>query len=261
MSANGDSVAAMRRIRNALEQNKYLMEFCTVDNFYEAIGALSEDLEAFDGIPLFINADDLKSFEGLKNSFVILINATWHLIHKHRGLLRLHETLKEERSRISSDNSSLSNQIKRLREVILKKDSALNEMQERERQLQVKVNNLSREVKREREEALKLKKQMQSREDQHAHEIRRIQLSGNKLREQLQKTVGTCAPREKFTSTSRQTEQEKKIRLCQQTINRLEENNSVMMQEINDLRQELALHVNGVELHMESSGLWNETTT
>lgn len=46
------------------------------------------------------------------------------------------------------------NQIKRLREVIQKRDSTVNEVQERERQLKVKVNNLSREVKREKEEVM-----------------------------------------------------------------------------------------------------------
>ncbi|XP_063986265.1 afadin- and alpha-actinin-binding protein-like [Diachasmimorpha longicaudata] len=260
MADNRNSVSAMRRIRNALEENKYLMEFCTLDNFDEAVVAVFEELEAIDDIPLFINAEDLKSPEGLKNIFVILINATWHLIHKHRCFIKSHEALKEDRCRISNDNASLSNQIKRLKEAIQKKDSNLNEVQERERQLNVKINNLNREVKREKEETLKLKKQIQSKDDQHTHEIRRIQQSGNKLRDQLQKTVGTYVPRTRLSTMSLQTEQEKKMRLYQQTINRLEENNSLMMQEINDLRQELALHVNGVELHMESSGLWTETT-
>lgn len=58
-----------------------------------------------------------------------------------------------------------------------------------------------------------------------------------------------------------QTEHEQKIRLYKQTINRLEENNGLMLQEINDLRDALALHAGGLELHVESSGIWDDTAT
>lgn len=42
MADNRDSVSAMRKIRNALEQNKYLVEFCTLDNFDDAIMTVFE---------------------------------------------------------------------------------------------------------------------------------------------------------------------------------------------------------------------------
>lgn len=46
----------------------------------------------------------------------------------------------------------LQNHVKRLKQAVEKKDNALSEVEEKERQLKVKVSNLTRELKREKEE-------------------------------------------------------------------------------------------------------------
>ncbi|KAK0091938.1 hypothetical protein PV326_002490 [Microctonus aethiopoides] len=268
---NNNNMSTLSGLRDLLviDDENSTRKFCTINNYDDAVDILFGELEAFEVGPLtstssLINmtADCNKksSTETLLLRFVKLINSTWNLIHKHRNLMREHEKLKDQQSRIFSDNSALSNHVKRLKQAIEKKDNALSEIEEKERQLKVKVSNLTRELKREKEESAKLKKQIQSKDIQHAHELRRIQLNGNKLRDQLQKSVGKFVPKSK-AAQNLQTEHDKKIYLYKQTINRLEENNSLMLQEINDLKDALELHAGGLELHVESSGIWDETTT
>ncbi|XP_043286624.1 afadin- and alpha-actinin-binding protein-like isoform X2 [Venturia canescens] len=157
--------------------------------------------------------------------------------------------------------STLSeNHVKRLKENLDKKDHALCEVQERERRLKVQTERLSRDLKREKDETVKLRKQLQSKDIQHTHELRRIQQSGQKLRVQLEKTAGSYMPKDK-ASQKLQTETDKKLRVYEQTIQRLEDNNGLMLEEINELRETLALHTNGIELQVEASGVWDDTKT
>ncbi|XP_044014680.1 afadin- and alpha-actinin-binding protein-like [Aphidius gifuensis] len=235
-----DSIFAMRQMR--LDENKYHSEFCTINDFDDAIATLFEEFEALEG-PLNINFD-IKTADGLKSLFVVLMNTSWNLIHKHRGLMRNHDKLKEEHCRITNDNSNLHNQVKRLKEKIEKMDISLYESKERERQLNVKIKNTSCDLKKEKDENVKLKKQLQSKDVQHVHELRRVQQNGNKLQDQFRKSAGTYIPRS-TVSKNYYTEQEKKVCTYQKTISRLEENNCLMLQEINELREALELH--GIE--------------
>lgn len=66
-----------------------------------------QEFEAFEPGPLKINKNDLKTPEGIKSLFVVLINTSWNLIHKHRNLMRSQEKSKEEYCRITNDNSGL----------------------------------------------------------------------------------------------------------------------------------------------------------
>lgn len=69
--------------------------------------------------------------------------------------------------------------------------------------------------------------------------------------------IGTYVPKDKV-SQKLQADHEKKIRLYEQTIQRLEENNGLMLEEINELRETLALHAGGIELQVEASGMWDD---
>ncbi|XP_043286625.1 afadin- and alpha-actinin-binding protein-like isoform X3 [Venturia canescens] len=177
-----------------------------------------------------------------------------------RNLMKIHEDLKNSHHKLSNDNTNLTNHVKRLKENLDKKDHALCEVQERERRLKVQTERLSRDLKREKDETVKLRKQLQSKDIQHTHELRRIQQSGQKLRVQLEKTAGSYMPKDK-ASQKLQTETDKKLRVYEQTIQRLEDNNGLMLEEINELRETLALHTNGIELQVEASGVWDDTKT
>lgn len=121
-----DSIFAMRQMRHILDENKCHSEFCTINDFDDAIVTLFEvknkclysidclkliytlfiqEFEALEG-PLNIDFD-IKTTDGLKSLFVVLMNTSWNLIHKHRGLMRNHDKLKEEHCKTTNDNSSL----------------------------------------------------------------------------------------------------------------------------------------------------------
>ncbi|XP_034947442.1 uncharacterized protein [Chelonus insularis] len=265
-SSNG--ISASRNIRNFIfsRNEKDFQQFCTMDNYEDAIVTLFEELDAFDVPDLSdipskpLVTKEPESADLMKCLFVKLMNSAWNLIHQHRSLMKNHEKLKEQHSRVLNDNTGLTNQVRRLKEAIGRKENHISEVLERERQLKVKLGSMNKDLKREKEETVKLKKQIQSKDIQHAHEIRRIQQSGNKLREQLQKTVGTYVPKNR-AAQQLQTEYEDKIRTYKQTINRLEENNGLMLQEINELKDALDLHAGGLALHVESSGIWDESTS
>jgi len=133
----------------------------------------------------------------------------------------------------------------------------LCEAEERERRLNVKCETASRDLKQEREEIRKLKKQAQSKETQHEHEIRRIMQNNQKLQEQFHKSAGSFTSRDKLLQKTH----EKELISYKQTICRLEENNRHMLGEINNLKEALELHQAGIDLHMEASGAWTNTDT
>lgn len=150
--------------------------------------------------------------------------------------------------------------MKRLKEDVQKREHTLCEAQEKERRLKVQYENASRELKHEKEEIRKLKKQAQSKDVQHEHEMRRIIQRDDKLQEQLRKSVGTFVPRDKALQKM-QADHEEKLALYKRTICRLEENNRQMLEEINNLKEALALHINAIDLQMEASGGWTDVDT
>lgn len=58
-----------------------------------------------------------------------------------------------------------------------------------------------------------------------------------------------------------QADHEEKLALYKRTICRLEENNRQMLEEINNLKEALALHINAIDLQMEASGGWTDVDT
>lgn len=232
--------------------------FCNEKNLDESLSILNEELESFNILPVNIYNNGMDSVESLKKTSITLINALWMLLHKHRMLMKSYDELNDTYAKISNDNSNLKNHVKRLKEELQKGQMILAQTQERERRLKVQNDAISRDLKQEKTEVTKLKKQSLSKNSQHEHELRRIIQNGNKLREQLEKSAGTYVPKGKVIQKV-QTEHEKEITLYKQTICRLEENNRLMLQEINDLKDALSLHSTAVELQMEASGVWTDT--
>ncbi|KAK2583907.1 hypothetical protein KPH14_001178 [Odynerus spinipes] len=255
MSAARSFKAALAMRRNFGSQEKC---FCTTSNLEESLSTLAEELESFGISPVKIDNNTIESVESLKEVSAKLMNAFWKLIHNHRMLMKSHNELNDSYSRISNDNSNLKNHVKRLKEELQKKQDALSQTQERERRLKVQYDAISRDLKREKNETTKLKKQLLSKDSQHEHELRRIMQNSLKLREQLQKSTGTYTPRDKAMQKL-QTDHEKEVVLYKQTIRRLEENNRLMLQEINDLKDSLSLHSTAIDLQMEASGMWTDT--
>ncbi|XP_018354492.1 PREDICTED: afadin- and alpha-actinin-binding protein-like [Trachymyrmex septentrionalis] len=225
--------------------------FCKQDNLQQSLNTLNEEFESF-GISSVTTNNDLQTLESLKDLSVQVINAAWKMIHKHRYLMRLHDQLIDLNHKTVNDNVNLKNHIKRLKEDIQKKEHMICKAEERERRLNVKCEDTSRNLKQERDEIRKLKKQIQFKETQHEHEIRRITQSSQKLQEQLQKSAGSFTPRDKLL----QKMHEKELISYKQTICRLEENNRQMLEEINNLKEALELHQTGIALHIEASGAW-----
>lgn len=149
------------------------------------------------------------------------------------------------------------NRVKHLKEDVQKKELTICKAEERERRLSVKCEDVSRDLKQERDEIRKLKKQAQFKEAQHEHEIRRILQNNQKLQEQLQKSAGSFTPRDKLL----QKKHEKEVTAYQQTICRLEENNRHMLEEITNLKETLELYQAGVDLQIEASGVWTNADT
>ncbi|XP_024936819.1 uncharacterized protein LOC107263732 [Cephus cinctus] len=252
---------SVRNLRMLLAQNQNQeleeSEFCTTNNLENALSTLSEELESLGLESLTTSNNELHSIESLQTAFIKLVNMSWGLVNKQRTLMLSQSQLNDMHHKTSNDNANLMNRVKRLKEDLERKQHLLSESQERERRLRVQLDELSRNLKREKEETLKLRKQLQSKDSQHMHEMRRIQQNGHKLREQLQKSVGTYVPKDKAWQDM-QAEHEKQVLLYQQTIRNLEENNQLMLQEANDLRDELSLYAEGIQLHVESSNIWKD---
>ncbi|XP_012288418.1 afadin- and alpha-actinin-binding protein isoform X2 [Orussus abietinus] len=219
-----------------------------------------QELESF-GLPSVTpKNDEIQSVGSLKLILVTLINAVWNFIREHRGLMSIHDQLKDIHQKVANDNVHLKNNVKRLKEELEKKVVLLHETRERERRLIVQRDSMSRDLKHGKDEVAKLWKQLQSKENQHAHELRRIQQSGQKLQQQLQKSVGTYVPKDKAWKNLHE-EHKKELALYRQTICHLEENNRLMLQEINELREALSVQSGGIDLDIEASGIWNDAET
>lgn len=262
MSTEFRNIAAVRNFQAALatRRNPGSQEkcFCTASNLEESLVILAEELESFGISPVTMNNDTMESVESMKDVSVKLMNAFWKLIHKHRMLMKSHNDFNESYAKIANDNTNLKNHVKRLKEELQKKQSTLCQTQERERRLKSQYDTISRDLKHEKNEVTKLKKQLVSKDSQHEHELRRIMQTGHKLREQLQKSTGTYVPRDKALQKL-QTDHEKEIVLYKKTICRLEENNRVLLHEMNNLKDSLALHSTAIDLQMEASGMWTDT--
>ncbi|XP_024873091.1 afadin- and alpha-actinin-binding protein A-like [Temnothorax curvispinosus] len=254
MSAISNGTYPKRDLRSMLaERNDFISEetvFCKQDNLEQSLHILNEEFESLIGIPPVAIGNDRQSAESLKKLCVQVINATWKLTHKHRYLMRLHDQLIDLNQRTVNDNVTLKNHIKRLKEDLEKKEHTICKVEERERRLNVKFEDASRDLKQEKEEIRKLKKQAQFKETQHEHEIRRITQNSQKLQEQLHKSAGSFTPRDKLLEKMH----EKELTGYKKTICRLEENNRQMLQEINNLKEALELHKIGIDLHIEASG-------
>ncbi|KAI4504259.1 hypothetical protein M0802_000730 [Mischocyttarus mexicanus] len=232
--------------------------FCNENNLDESLSILDEELESFNILPENIYSNRTDSIESLKETSIKLINSLWMLLSKHRMLMKSYDELNDTYAKVSNDNNNLKNHVKRLKEELQKSQMMLAQTEERERRLKVQNDAISRDLKQEKTEVTKLKKQSLSKNSQHEHELRRIIQNGNKLREQLEKSTGTYVPKNKVIQKV-QTEHEKEITLYKQTVCRLEENNRLMLQEINDLKDALSLHSTAIELQMEASGVWTDT--
>lgn len=260
MTLNLQNIYSTKSLRAALTEHQLKTQdsvFCTKDNLKESLSIVLEELESLGITELGMdeNQNESCSIKHLIDTYVKIINATWKLIHKHRSLMRLQEQLKDSHHKVINDNTNLKNHVARLKEDLQKTEEILCQTQDREKRLRVEFDNVSRDLKREKDETQKLKKQSLSKDNQHRHEIRRISQSGCKLREQLQRSIGTYVPRDK-ASQQMQADQEKKIAAYQSTIRRLEENNARMLQQINELKETLELHETGIELQIEASGIW-----
>ncbi|XP_015178369.1 PREDICTED: afadin- and alpha-actinin-binding protein-like [Polistes dominula] len=262
MATEFKNLLSARNLKTALTM-RYNLEgceksFCNEKNLDESLSILNEELESFNISPVNIYNNGLDCTESLKETSIKLINSLWMLLHKHKMMMKSYDELNDTYAKVSNDNSNLKNHVKRLKEELQKGQMILAQTQERERRLKVQNDAISRDLKQEKTEVTKLRKQSLSKNSQHEHELRRIIQNGNKLREQLEKTAGTHVPKGKVTQKV-QIDHEKEIMVYKQTICRLEENNRLMLQEINDLKDALSLHTTGVELQMEASGIWNNT--
>ncbi|XP_012265653.2 afadin- and alpha-actinin-binding protein-like [Athalia rosae] len=261
MDRDAVSRSSAKSLRTMLDIHDETLEketiFCTSDNLANALLTLSEELESFGLLASTLNFNDSLSMKSVKYTLIKLINATWGLAHKHRVLIKVNDQASDVQHRTANDNSSLINHVKRLKDELEKKQHQLDESQEKERRLKVKFEVLSRELKREKDEVAKLRKQLQSKDIQHTHEVKRLQQNSHKLRDQLQKSVGTYVPRDKAFQNI-QIEHERQLSMYKQTIHRLEENNRKLLLDNNDLRDELSLHSNAIDLQAEASGIWND---
>ncbi|XP_033224127.1 afadin- and alpha-actinin-binding protein-like isoform X2 [Belonocnema kinseyi] len=250
----GDSTMHIRNLREIFAMQRSCENdeniFCTSDTIQESLATLSEELDVLGLTHVSMNYQGLQPLESVTSAFINLINVSWNLVQKHRMLQRVHDKMNDVHHKTTNDNNNLINHVKRLKEDLEKKEHSLSEVQERERRLKVKCENLTRDLKRERDEVLKLKKQSQSKDSQHAHELRRIQQSGHKLKEQLQKSIGTYVPRDRALRNL-QAEHEKQILIHQDTICHLEKNNLLMLQEIANLKDTLEL-----QSHQSHETIW-----
>ncbi|XP_011862148.1 PREDICTED: afadin- and alpha-actinin-binding protein-like [Vollenhovia emeryi] len=257
MSAISNGTCPRRNLRSMFaERSDFVSEetvFCKQDNLKQSLRILNEEFESFGISPVAVD-NDLQSAKSLRELSVQLVNAAWKLIHKHRYLMRLHEQLIDLNQRTVNDNVNLKNHVKRLKEDLEKREHAICKAEERERRLNVKCDDAARELKQEREEIRKLRKQAQFKEIQHEHEVRRITQNKQKLQEQLQKSAGSFTSRDKLL----QKMHEKEVTTYKQTICRLEENNRHMLEEITSLKEALELHQTGIDLHIEASGVWTD---
>ncbi|XP_066587963.1 afadin- and alpha-actinin-binding protein-like [Prorops nasuta] len=261
MATDDIDLSSIKRTRNilAIRKNSEFQGnvFCTNDNWEESLLTLSEELESFGLLPIVGDENDLKTIGLLKETCIDLVNAFWKFIFKHRMLMKSHDQLNDVHFKTANDNNNLKNQVKRLKDDIKKKDDLLVQAKEGERRLKVQYENTSRDLKRERDEVLKLRKQLQSKDSQHQHEMRRVTQSGQKLQEQLQKSIGTYVPKDQVVQNL-QTEYKKEKSAYKKIIQRLEDNNRQMLEEINELKESLALHRQGIDLQIEASGIWTE---
>lgn len=228
------------------------------ESLEDSLCVLSEELDALGIDPVIASNEELRSVDRLTDLSSKLIDASWRLVRKYRSLMRTHDQLNDTHCKVSNDNANLKKRVERLNEDLQKKQHALDQGLERERRLKVQCDGLTRDLKQEKEQTAKLRKQSRAKDNQHEHELRRITQSGCKLREQLERSIGSRTPKDKGSEKTR-VDREEKDAAYKRTILRLEENNRMMLQEINDLKEALSLCSAGIELHMEASGIWTDT--
>ncbi|XP_014478935.1 PREDICTED: afadin- and alpha-actinin-binding protein A-like [Dinoponera quadriceps] len=254
--SNGNAnVASTEQFDSKSDENV----FCTKDNLEGCLHELSEEFLSFGIAPVIApnHDDDMQSAESLKRLTVKIINSTWNLIHKHRSFMRLHDKTVLSNNRTCNDNVHLKNQVARLKEDLQKKEQALCETQAKESRLKDNLESVSRDLKHEKEETRKLRKQAQSKDVQHEHEVKRILTFNQKLQERLQKSAGTFVPQGKVLGKVEK-DREKELASYKNTICRLEENSRQMLEEIHVLKETLMLHEDAIALQMAASGAWTD---
>ncbi|KAK7872036.1 hypothetical protein R5R35_004547 [Gryllus longicercus] len=219
------------------KSNKFINESCSLENILTSIGDLFEELELY-GVP---SLPDIKETDSLclKETTVLLkslVNASYHMLYRHRKVLREFEELEMKRMRDMDDNRALKSTVERLKRDISDKDRALLKKEEEGNRLMEKCTKTQQELKVQSDEARQLKCQIKYIEKKNTHDIRKKEQEINKLQIQLEQAAGS-----RSASKSRQLATSKEIKASkmpaeteetyQQIICKFEANNKDLMLE------------------------------
>ncbi|XP_056132389.1 afadin- and alpha-actinin-binding protein-like [Lampris incognitus] len=154
--------------------------FCTEVNVPECLSYINQEVSSLGLPPVWSQLAG-----GSELNAVAALNSMYDLIQLHRRDLRTLEDMEVEQLKSSSNveflqlsNSRLKDQL----EVSKRENTVLNE---RQRQLQLKVKSLQNCLKNEKEEVQKLQNIIASRASQYNHDMKRKEREFNKLKERL----------------------------------------------------------------------------
>ncbi|XP_066548113.1 synovial sarcoma, X breakpoint 2 interacting protein a isoform X2 [Amia ocellicauda] len=163
-------------------KNSYsiLSAFCTEDNITQCVSYVNQEVSSLGFPPLCSESNGKRDL-----SLVTVLNVMYELLQLHRRGLRTVEDLETEQLKSSSDLDHLQSSNSRLKdqlEISRRENTAL---QERERQLQLKMKSLQNSLKSEKEEVQKLQNIIASRATQYNHDMKRKEREYTKLKERL----------------------------------------------------------------------------
>ncbi|XP_034035048.1 afadin- and alpha-actinin-binding protein-like [Thalassophryne amazonica] len=162
-------------------RNSYMLSaFCTEDNVHECLSHINQEVSSF-GLPPVL----MESARSSELNVVSVLNSMYDLIQLHRRGLRTLESMEVEQHKLNSNMDFLQLTTTRLKDQLENCKRENTALQERERQLQVKVKSLQAYLKNEKEEVQKLHNIIASRAIQYIHEMKRKEREFNKLKERL----------------------------------------------------------------------------
>ncbi|XP_061094888.1 synovial sarcoma, X breakpoint 2 interacting protein a isoform X2 [Conger conger] len=166
----------------SLSKSSYnlLSAFCTEENVSQCISYIEQEL-SFLGFPSLCG--ESSGSRGL--SPVLVLNTVYELLQLHSRDLRSVEDLETEQLKSNRDLEYVQLSNSRLKDQIEFSRRENSGLQERERQLQLKIKSLQNCLKNEKEEVQKLQNIISSRATQYNHEMKRKEREYTKLKERL----------------------------------------------------------------------------
>ncbi|XP_074642695.1 afadin- and alpha-actinin-binding protein-like [Tubulanus polymorphus] len=154
--------------------------FCTIDNVNERMLYLNQELTVR-GFTSMYSADVLDLVE--------VANTMNELLQLHQKSSRIHESLENRQLRLENDRDHQEQAYQRLKDNVEQCERDLQTKKEKERQLGLKVKQLTSKLKSEKEEVKRLNSVMHHRNVQYQHELKKKEREALKIKDRLHQAL------------------------------------------------------------------------